>query len=241
MSSEYRIYADAKGQQYMSVTSLVSEMFPFDTGKWLAYCKYKGLDPAEVTRQSVRLGTRYHNYFENRGQFERKEIEYFGKMVMATQYDFVEDEGDLGYLECANQFIDQGWEIIESEIQVVNKDLLYAGRVDMVVRNDKLGVDRAIADVKTWGAWSGKGTGKIRKPEKMKKLAIQLSMYRRALGERLPMYGVFPNPDGQLYIDEIQEDESWIEEAGRARESILGKIERGEVKMTIETLLEHET
>lgn len=241
MSDTVRVYQDGDGTNYFSVTTFIGKLMPFDNRKWYSICNYMGWDPEQIREVSTTLGTRYHAYFENRRWFDRKEVELFGEKVEATEYDFVASPLDIRYLRMANEFFDRGWEIIESEVKVVNTDLFYAGRFDMIMRNEKLGVERALGDVKTWGAWKESITGKAPsgfevKEDKLKKLTVQLNMYRRALGERIPMYGIVPDPLGELRVFEVVEDETWLDEVAEARLEILKDIEEGTVVVNYEML-----
>lgn len=231
-----RVYKE-NDQQYFSITTILGAMKPFDNRLWRGICARNGWDADEISEISQRLGTRYHAYFENRRYFPLEDREFMGRKYKGTKFDFVSSEQDLEYLEMVNKFFEEGWEILESEVNVINRDLLYAGRFDAIARNERLGVDRCLLDIKSWGAWKLPVTGKVTdkyvpSKDKMEKLEIQLNMYRRALGERIPMYGVILTPVG-LRLESIPENETWIDSLSKAREALLDDISRGKVGVEV--------
>lgn len=213
-----RVYTDGNNK-FLSVTTLVGGLYPFDYASYEKWAYKNGYDPEWIGERSTTLGERYHAYFENR---------YHGIDEWA---DVVDGEQDRKYQEARDEFFNNGWEILESEVRVVNYDLWYAGRFDMVMRNNDLGVEKALGDIKTWGAWRGRPVDKIY-PDKLKKLTTQLNMYRRAIGERLPMYGIVPSCDGSLRVMEIAVDETWLDTVSAIRERLMDDIDRG--KVTVE-------
>lgn len=231
-----RVYKE-NDQKYFSITTILGAMKPFDNRVWYGICRRNGWDPEQISQVSQKLGTRYHAYFENRRYFPLEDREFLGRKFKGTRFDFVASEQDLSYLEMVNQFFDDGWEILESEVNVINADLLYAGRLDAIARNESKGIERCLLDIKSWGAWKLPITGKVvdkyvPSADKMEKLEIQLNMYRRALGERIPMYGVILTPVG-LRVEDIAENESWIDALADARQALLEDIEHGKVSVEV--------
>ena len=65
--------------------------------------------------------------------------------------------------------------------------------------------DGVIYDVKTWGAWKGEYK---KSAEKMEKVAIQLSMYSAADGDKEIAVAILL-PDGGVIIEALEIDDSW--------------------------------
>lgn len=188
-----RVYEKGKNK-YLSVTSIVGMMYEFDKEGFESWALSQNISPEWITTHSAELGTKYHEYFENK---------FYG---ISDWADIVEDK-DQGYREAVDDLYEQGWEILESEKEVYCDEFGYAGRFDLVMKNDKLNIKKAIGDIKTWGAWRGKSFRQNSK--KLKKVGMQLSMYRYALGEDLPMYLIVPQKDGKCVIEAIPYTESW--------------------------------
>lgn len=170
-------------------------MFGFDKEGFNLWAMKNKLDPDWINKHSVKLGERYHAYFENR--FHN----------ISEWADTVEDDTDRKYKDAVNDFFDQGWEILDSEQEVYCEKYGYAGRFDLIIKNDRLGVDRAIGDIKTWGAWNRK----TYKPDskKLHKLANQLTMYNYTLPEKLPMFLVIPQINGKCIVERVEYNFEW--------------------------------
>jgi len=194
-----RIY-ERNGKKYLSVTSLVDLRYPFESVGFEQWAWSHGFDPLWITKESGKLGERYHAYAENR---------HYG----IGWADVVETDKDRKYLEAVNKFFEDGWEILSSEVEVYNESFRYAGRFDMILKNDKLKIKRALGDFKTYGAWKG---GKYKRDaKKLEKLSMQLTLYEEALGEKLPKVGVILGGDGKYNLEDIPVDDSvweWLEE-----------------------------
>lgn len=189
-----RVY-ERNGKKYLSVTSIIDLMYGFDKEGFRAWALKNKLDPEWVTRHSAELGERYHAYFENK---------FYGISEWA---DIIEDDIDSKYRCAADDFYEQGWEILDSEQEVYCDKYGYAGRFDAIIKNDKLGIKKAIGDIKTWGAWNRK----LYKPDskKLKKLANQLTMYNYALPEKLPMFLIVPQINGRCIVESIDYNFEW--------------------------------
>jgi hypothetical protein len=188
-----RVY-EKDGKRYLSVTSVVDMMYEFDKDGFESWALSKSISPEWITKHSAKLGTKYHEYFENK---------FYG----ISEWADVVDEKDKGYQRAVEDLYSKGWEILDSEQEVYCDEFKYAGRFDLVMRNPKLNIKKAIGDVKTWGAWSGKRYK--RDAGKLRKLGEQLSMYRYALGEELPMYLLVPQKSGECVIEAIPYSLEW--------------------------------
>lgn len=209
-----RIY-EHDGEKYLSVTSIVDLMFPFDNSGFIKWAISKNLDPKWINEESKTLGTRYHAYFENK---------FLGISEWA---DVVESDKDQGYRDSVRDFYDQGWEIIDSEQEIFCLGWRYAGRFDLIVRNEKLGIDRALGDIKSWGAWSGKSYKKNKK--KLEKVKVQLNMYNYALGNELPKICIIPQKTGKCVVEDIETDYSFIDWMGENKKMIDNLIDNSDV------------
>lgn len=188
-----RVY-EKEGNKYLSVTSIVGMMYGFDKKGFEHWALSQNLNPDWITKHSAKLGTKYHEYFENK---------FYG----INDWADVVEEKDRGYREAVDDLYNQGWEIIDSEQEVFCDEFRYAGRFDLVMKNDKLNIKKAIGDIKTWGAWNG---GSFRRnSKKLKKVGEQLSMYRYALGEDWPMYLIVPQKNGKCIVEAIPYTEGW--------------------------------
>jgi len=127
-----------------------------------------------------------------------------------------------GYVRSVDDFYNNGWEIIGSEQEVFCDEYGYAGRFDALIRNKRLGIDKALGDIKTWGAWSKK----LYKPnaKKIQKLSNQESMYRYALKEEIPMYVIIPQHNGKCVVEQIPYTEDWRVFLNNNKEEIAGII-----------------
>lgn len=189
-----RIY-ERNGKKYLSVTSVISLMFGFDSEGFNRWASENHLSADWITKTSADLGSKYHAYFENRAN------------GISEWADVVSDKFDKGYKKAVEDFFAQGWEILESEQEVFCNEYRFAGRFDLVIRNKGLGISRAIGDIKTWGAWKKR----MYKPnkDKLKKLSNQLSMYAYALGEDIPMFLIVPQKNGKCVVEKIEKTNYW--------------------------------
>ena len=203
-----RIY-ERDGKKYISVTSIIDLMFSFDSAGFDMWAIKNHISPSWVTRHSSSIGTLYHTYFENR---------FYGIDSWAN----VVPEGSEGYVRSVDDFYNNGWEIIGSEQEVFCDEYGYAGRFDALIRNKRLGIDKALGDIKTWGAWSKK----LYKPnaKKIQKLSNQESMYRYALKEEIPMYVIIPQHNGKCVVEQIPYTEDWRVFLNNNKEEIAGII-----------------
>lgn len=194
-----RIY-EKNGKKYLSVTSLVGMRYPFDDSSFNEWAWSHGYDPLWIQQESSRLGNRYHAYAENR---------FHGIHDWA---DVIETNKDRAYHKAVDKFFEDGWEILDSEIEVYNDDWNYAGRFDMILKNDKLKIKKALGDFKTFGAW--KDARYKRDKKKLEKLSMQLTLYEEALKEKLPKMGVILDKEG-YHLEDIPVDTSvweWLKE-----------------------------
>lgn len=170
-------------------------MFGFDDEGFKLWALKNKLSPEWINKHSVKLGEKYHAYFENK---------FLG---ISDWADVIEDDIDSKYREAVEDFYNQGWEILESEQEVYCDKYNYAGRFDLIIKNEKLGIKRAIGDIKTWGAWNRK----LFKPndKKLRKLSNQLTMYDYTLLEKLPMFLIIPQINGKCIVQSIEYNFEW--------------------------------
>jgi len=195
-----RIY-EKNGKKYLSVTSLVDLRYPFDNSGFTMWAWEHGYDPMWINKLSTDLGTRYHAYIENR----------FHKI--SDWADEIVDDKDRKYHEAVDKFFNDGWEILDSEVEVFNDDWNYAGRFDFLGQNKRLGIERAILDCKTYGAW--KGSKYKRDKKKLEKLSMQLTLYSDAIGHKGKMLGVMLDGTGEYTLEKIDRDDGvwdWLRE-----------------------------
>lgn len=189
-----RVY-ERNGKKYLSVTSIIDLMYGFDKEGFGLWASKNHLSAQWITEHSSKLGERYHAYFENK----------FHGIEWAN---VVKNKVDEGYLESVEDFYNQGWEIVKSEQEVFCDEYHFAGRYDLTIKNDQLGVKGAIGDIKTWGAWNRR----LYKPNpsKLKKLGVQLSMYSYALGGNMPMFLIVPQKNGKCVVSEVKQNNEWM-------------------------------
>jgi len=209
-----RIY-EKNGRKYLSVTSLVTLRYPFDNSGFTTWAWSNGYDPEWINKESTRLGERYHAYLENK---------FHG---ISDWADILETEKDKKYHEATEKFFDDGWEILDSEVEVFNDDWNYAGRFDFIGRNKKLGIDKALMDCKTYGAWKG---GKYKRDnKKLGKLSMQLTLYSEAIGHKGKMIGVMLDGTGNYTLEDIPKDESVWDWLGENRNEIVKLLQENDV------------
>lgn len=190
-----RVY-EKNGKKYLSVTSIISMMYEFDSSGFDLWAMKNHLSSNWITKHSAELGEKYHAYFEN--SFHK----------IGDWADEVDNKIDKGYRNSVDDFYSQGWEIVESEREVYCDEYNFAGRFDLIIRNKNLGIDKALGDIKTWGAWNRRMYKA--NPDKLKKLGTQLSMYRYAMGgEELPMFLIVPQKNGKCVIERIKAQDDW--------------------------------
>lgn len=185
-----RIY-QKDGRNYISVTSIIDLMFGFDEEGFKMFAYKQNISPEWINKESIERGNKYHAYFENRAHG-------------ITWADKVDDQKDLGYREAVDKFFKDGWEILECEREVYNDEYLFAGRFDCLVKKDQ---KVYLADIKSWGAWSGKLYKK--NPDKLKKVSNQLSMYNSCLEEQLPLLLIVPQSNGEYITENILPSSDW--------------------------------
>jgi len=183
MSKFYTI----KGKKYRRVTSVVSDMYPFDKTGYHKWCEMNGLDPKWITAQSNRIGTKVHDWLDHA---------ISGLQILDEPVITEQDKMFRGQVE---ELLSK-FDYIETERQVHTDDYMIAGTVDGVTK-------QGIVDIKTWGAWRGKVSSNVR--EKEKKLQQQLSMYGYMLGGEPDLFLAWIRPDGKLKIKQIEYSFKW--------------------------------
>ena len=187
-----------EGKTYVSVTEIVGMMYPFDQRGFESWARWKGFNPDWITNESKRIGTKVHQWVENR---------FHGIEEWADSQP-VDDKED-NYLKAVQLFL-EAYEIDDCEKTVYNDSWMYAGTYDVRVGD-------TLYDVKTWGAWKGEYK---RSDDKLEKVAVQLSMYAEA--ENVDKIAVaILLPDGNLEIEDLDRDDSWKDWIAENRNKLL--------------------
>jgi len=186
------------GKTYVSVTEIVGMIYPFDKKGFEGWARWKGFNPDWITDESKRIGTKVHQWVENR---------FHGIDSWADSQPV--DDKEKSYLEAVQLFIDT-YEIDDCERTVYSDDWGYAGTYD-VLSGDTL------YDVKTWGAWKGEYKRDVKKLEKV---AVQLSMYAEAGGiEKIAVAILLPS--GSLEIEKLEVVDTWKDWISENRNKLL--------------------
>lgn len=202
-------YYEKDGDRYVSVTSVIGLMYPFNKAQFTNWCITNGYNPDWVMEESQRIGTRGHEYFENR----------------ALGMEFFNIPIGNGLEDAVNKFFNDGWEIVDTEKEVYCREYLYAGRIDAVAKNEKLGIEKALLDFKFWGAWQNKPFIKY-DSSKVKKVRLQTSMYKYALGDDdIEQYVVVPSIDGTYHTKSLGYDLSWQTWINNNRDKMFGSAD----------------
>ena len=171
---------------YVNVTEIVGMMYPFNQKSFESWARWKGFNPDWITAESQRIGTKVHQWVENR---------FHGIEDWADSQPV--DEKENNYLDAVQLFL-EAYEIDDCECTVYNDTWGYAGTYDLRA-ND------TIYDVKTWGAWKGEYK---RNDEKLGKTAVQLSMYAEAADiDKIAVAILLP--DGDLEIEDLDITDTW--------------------------------
>jgi hypothetical protein len=185
-----RVY-NHNNKKYISVTSVIDLMYPFNRKGFEGWARRSGYDPAWIMSRSSSVGRKVHGWVEDmhHGVFDLREP--------AT------DDTEQGLYYATLDFLED-WYIVDSEFVVYNDKWRYAGRVDMIIENDK--GDRYYGDIKTWGAW--RSSTKPPSSKKLKKVRNQLTMYKEADNGDIGIGVVHIKKDGYEFI-ELEEDYKW--------------------------------
>lgn len=185
-------YYTKDGKDYRSVTSILGEMFPFDQKSFDNWCKKNGYDPKMVNVLSTSMGSKVSDWIDNnyRG-LEELNPPVIGKLEQGL-YNAVQD-----FLKEAK--------LLSTEETVYCDEYMYAGTYDGIIEYKG---EKYLADWKTFGAWKGEYK---RTPEKIKKVELQLNMYRYALQEKLPLLVVIFKTDGTYETEKLGRNNKWKE------------------------------
>ena len=185
-----RIYKKGK-QKYLSVTTILDMMFPFNEEQFKKWAYTHGYSPEQILDDSKRIGTMLH---------ERAENKFLGMEFFNTP---AVDQKEKGYQASMDKFLSD-YELIESENTVYCKEYGYAGTYDAICRRD----DKTyLCDFKSYGAWKGKYK---RDSAKLKKLSLQLSMYKYAFSKETDgLLGIMLLPNGEYIVENLKEVPSW--------------------------------
>lgn len=193
--------------EYQRVTTVVKEIYPFNSKAFYGYCKRIGVDPKWIREQSSNLGTKVHSWVNDK---------FLGIDGWASVLP--ENTIEEGYKSAIEKFL-ESHQLEFSERQVFCNEFMYAGTVDGATKN-------AIVDFKTFGAWrylhdllfpSRKPLSKEPEatPDKIKQASLQLSMYKYALQgleekyKNYRMYLVILSPSGTFKKVGLPKNEIW--------------------------------
>ena len=172
---------------YVSVTEIIGMMYPFDEKGFASWARWKGLNSDWISAESRRIGTKVHQWVENR---------FHGIESWADNSPI--DEKESNYLKAVQVFLGSV-DITDCEQTVYNDEFGYAGTYDLIA-------DGTLYDVKTWGSWKGEYKYSA---DKMKKVAIQSDMYREAHGGGLKTAVCILLPEGDFIVEELKPNDSW--------------------------------
>lgn len=192
-----RIYTK-NGNKYLSVTSILQLMFPFDSSSFDTWAVQHGYDPKWILRESSRIGTLVHSWCENR----LENIEWADQMPVTK----IERGYHQGVIKFFADIKPTGKSI--SEFEVYCNEFRYAGRTDGLIDSESF---IGFVDYKVFGAWRGKYKEDA---DKIKKVSIQLSMYKYCLGDagkNKDIAVVLFKPDGSYEMRRLEYTETWKE------------------------------
>lgn len=194
-----RIYKD----KYLSVTSVLQLKDPFNREAYIKWCEKQGLDHKVITKTSQIIGSKVSEHIENL---------YRGlEWLSAPCVDYLEE----AYIQGAEDFVEE-FEIEASEVEVVCKELNYAGRFDGIISDKE---KKYLADWKTYGAW--KKEPYKRDSKKIKSAREQLSLYAHALDWEDSLAVVVFKNDGTWDFEELEFDEDIVKWVRDNQEKII--------------------
>jgi hypothetical protein len=180
------------GEEYASVTSLLSTIFPFNKESFERWCKKNGYDPERIKVLSTSMGSKVSNWINN----GVKDTPFLNSPRVG--------KFEEGLYRGVQDFMDKH-KVLQSEEVVYCDKYMYAGTYDGLVEYKG---KEYLMDWKTYGAWRGEYK---RDSGKIKKVTYQLSMYRYALEKKLPLAVVVFKVDGTYDIEELDYSEEWID------------------------------
>ena len=182
-------------EDYPRVSDILNMIYPFPEDRYRAWAFSQGLSPDWITAESQRIGTKIHNWIQNR-------VEGIEKWADLPAVEDIEE----GCLKAIDKLL-HDYDILESEVKVYNDEWEYRGTLDAIGKLK--GTDEMlILDWKTYGAWKGEYK---RDSGKIKKLATQLSMYKEAYGKPYPAQGIIIKADGDYEVEMIKDNDKWKE------------------------------
>lgn len=192
-------YYTKDGKKYKSVTSIISEMYPFNEEAQRRYedkVAMYGLTVDHVSDLSKAMGTKVSDWLDN----ACKGLTEFDPPAIGKK--------EKGLRKAVNTFLID-YELIETEKTVFCDEYEFAGTLDMIFR--RKGEDGArLGDAKTFGAWER--TPYKRNTDKLKKAGVQTDMYAYAYGDYdMPRAIVIFKVDGTYVIEpRKRHDKQWI-------------------------------
>lgn len=190
-----RIYVK-DNKEYISVTSVLSLMYPFDKKGFEAWAREKSLSPSWINRTSKRIGTKVHGWIED-----------FANGMPGVFHKVPIDPKEEAYHRAVENFLND-FEVIDTEFVVFNDGYGYAGRADIIVK-DKTG-DLYLTDIKTWGAWRGQ----LPRNHSFGQVREQLTMYEEALEEDYKLAVLLFEPDNYIFkpVKKSNKWKKWFKE-----------------------------
>ena len=185
-------YYTKDNKKYESVTTLLKKIFPFNKESFAKWCKMNGYDPEVVGTLSTSMGTKVSDWINN----STRDTKFLDPPVIGKKEQGLY-RGVQGFLEAH--------EVLQSEVTVYCDEYMYAGTFDGLVKYKN---KEYLMDWKTYGAWKGKYK---RDSKKLKEVRYQLSMYRYALQQKLPLAVVIFKTDGTYEIEELKYTEEWVD------------------------------
>jgi hypothetical protein len=179
-------------KEYKSVTTIISEHFPFNQEEFNKWCEKNGYDPKVVNVVSTSMGSKVSGWIDN----YRRDMTDLNEPSVGKY--------EAGLYEGVQKFLNE-YVVLDTEETVYCDEFMYAGTYDGLVEYKG---EKWLMDWKTYGAWLGKYR---RDASKIKKVKIQLSMYEYALGESINKAVVIFKADGSYEIEELKTDNSWKE------------------------------
>lgn len=185
-------YYTRNGKRYITVTTVIDKMYPFNRESFNNWCKKNGFDPDTVKVISSSMGSKVSDWIDNK----RRGLEFLNPPAIGKPEQGLYD---------ATQNFTKEVELLSTEEEVYCDEYMYAGTYDGII---KKGDKKYLVEWKTYGAWR---EDYKRDPLKIKKVSIQLDMYRYALGEDLPLALIVFKTDGTYEVEEIKGNDSWKE------------------------------
>ncbi len=206
-----RIY-ERDNKKYISVTSILDLLTPFDGKSFEVWCKKNNLNSKLLLDNSIVLGEKVCRWVWD-----------ISEGLMSLSEPCI-DKLEENLLKGAEKFC-KDYEILSLEQEVYNEELSYAGRYDALIDFEG---EPCLVDFKTFGAWKDKPYK--RDSKKISNARRQLSLYSEALQEEGGIYPahnmaivVFKN-DGDYEFERLQYDPNivlWVQDNQKKIQELL--------------------